>query len=301
MFQMTDIELENSRLVEQCQDLTKELQHLREQNKSKDEKIIWQDSELKRLQGLLEDNQVSKDLQSELAEKKNRLDEMYDWYDYLAAEKRRLTEHAQWLEGRVHCLQDINQRRERCMEEGRSQYRFLISKHQTLLNKTSLLEAQVEGLRNERDVFDDLRAEYKRQKSCEPDGIPGILKKEQISAAVSSHKVRFNDSANTEVLFDSYSANTESNSSRFDITGQNEVIFDCRPVRHESKSHRASYSAQSDTELIFDFRNDVIEPPVQNLNQSDNDSTSPITEDSCKEGALDSGYSSENEVFEDCV
>ena len=145
---------------------------------------------------------------------------------------------------------------------------------------------------DESDMFHDLRVEYDQQKMCELVGIAGILKKEPSSAAPNSQKVRFNDSGNTEVIFDPQPAYRESMSPRFDNEAKYEVISDYHSERHESKSHRVNYSGQADSELIYDYRQNMSEPPVQNLNQSGIDSTKAITEDSCKERHLDSGCSS---------
>ena len=81
-------------------------------------------------------------------------------------------------------------------------------------------------------------------------------------------------------------------SPKFENEAKNKVSFDYHPERHGS--HRINYSGQANTELIYDYRQEKSELPVQKLNQSDNDSY--ITEDSCKERYLVSGDSTE-----DCV
>ena len=271
---MKDLEVENSRLEKLCKDQSKELDHLRQLHQSGSEQLLKHESEVKRLQALFDDDIVVKDLKSELMKKDKRLDEMYGWYDYLTAENRRLSEHSQWLEGRVQCLKDIGQRRERCIEEGRSQYQFLVSKHQVLLNHTSQLNAHVEGLQKERDLFDDLRAEYNSLKSMEPHS---ILKKESARAVPSHYRVRFDDSANTEFIFHRPPTNTD----------------DSFPVTSVS-----SFFNKAATDLFIDYNSGNTGSAIQSP-----DSADILTKDSCRDSSNVSGYSSQPEVYAygDCV
>ncbi len=244
---------------------------------------------------------------------------MNDWYDYLIEENHQLQDRVHWLDDQLHQLEEADRRRESFLKERCKQSEYLISKHQRLLNKTSLLESHVEGLRNERDVFDDLRAIVEQYKQI---GLKSVLKKDR-SCSKHSHQVRFNDEANTEFIFDSHSpggsdsesdksCSKHSNPVAFNDEANAEVIFDCRPPgdsgsdsdRSSSKpSHPVRFNYEANAEIIFDCR-----PPGDS--ESDSDSQNEfhavpkrdcaLTKGPSGDATIDSGYSSGVE-FEDCV